>query len=291
MAAVPPSTHVPPVLRLVRIGNVLVSFVGTVVGGLAADGRGLAVGLGVLLALLLAALSTACVTGGGNVLNDLIDRESDKVNHPSRPLVTGEVSVRGARWTGAALFVVAVLAVAPQIPTRPFLGVILFAALLALFAYELRFKAIGFAGNLLVAFLTGAVFLYGGASVGDVSIVGPFALMAFFATLSREVIKDMEDAEGDVDRRTLPRTRGFSVATGTARVSAIVGIGLSPLPLLYLLGPGSTVGIIYLGSVLAADALFVVSIRWLPRELNREQTLSKVAMTVALLAFLVAAFR
>jgi hypothetical protein len=35
----------------------------------------------------------------------------------------------------------------------------------------------------------------------------------------------------------------------------------------------------------------VVSVVWLPKRLHREQTLSKGAMTVALLAFLAAAFR
>ena len=47
----------------------------------------------------------------------------------------------------------------------------------------------------------------------------------------------------------------------------------------------------YLALVVIADALFVASVVSLPRNLHREQTLSKVAMTVALLAFLAAAFR
>ncbi len=280
-----------PVLRIVRIGNVVVSFAGTIVGGLAAAGRGVDLGVAVYVPLLLAALSTACVTGGGNVLNDLIDRESDRVNHPDRPLVSGAMTPTGARWLAAVLFVVSVVAVVPQIPARPAIGVILLAALVALFGYELRFKAVGFGGNLLVAFLTGLVFLYGGASVGPILAIVPFALMAFFATLSREVIKDMEDAGGDVDRRTLPRTRGFPFATNVARASAITAIVLSPLPILYLVPPASIVGIIYLASVAAADVLFVVSVARLPDRLHYEQSVSKYAMTVALVAFLVTAFR
>jgi geranylgeranylglycerol-phosphate geranylgeranyltransferase len=280
-----------PVLRLLRIGNVLVSFAGTLVGGLAAFGRGVPADPAVLVPLALAALSTAAVTGGGNVLNDLTDRASDRINHPERPLVTGEVTIGAARAMMIGAFAVAVAAVAPQLLARPLVGAILAVALAALFAYELRFKASGFGGNLLVALLTGAVFLYGGASVGAPALVVPFALMAFFATLSREVIKDMEDAVGDVARRTLPRTRGMRPAAAVARAAAGVGIALSPLPFVYLFSVVSIVGIIYLASVVAADALFVMSVLELPRALHRAQTISKLAMTVALVAFLVAAFR
>jgi geranylgeranylglycerol-phosphate geranylgeranyltransferase len=280
-----------PVLRLLRIGNVLVSFIGTVVGGLAAFGHGIGVDGSVLVPLLLAAVSTASATGGGNILNDLRDRPSDGVNHPDRPLVTGAVSVRQAQVLGTALFVVSVAVVLPQLPSRLPMAVLLLAALGAIFGYEMRFKASGFGGNLLVAFLTGAVFLYGAASVGHVFIVVPFALMAFFATLSREVIKDMEDAAGDVDRRTLPRTKGMQVSSAVARGAVGVAIVLSPLPLLFLLPLGSIAGIMYLASVLAADGLFLISVRWLPHALHREQSMSKFAMTVALVAFLVTAFR
>ncbi|MGA7923920.1 MAG: UbiA family prenyltransferase, partial [Thermoplasmata archaeon] len=157
--------------------------------------------------------------------------------------------------------------------------------------YEFRFKTEGLAGNVLVAFLTGAVFLYGGAAVGDVLVIVPFALMAFLSTLSREVIKDMEDAKGDVDRRTLPRTHGMAAAGLLARISAGLAIALSPVPLVTFLSLFTVAGIIYLATVLAADALFVVSVVWLPERLHREQSVSKGAMTVALIAFLAAAFR
>ncbi|MCI4333413.1 MAG: geranylgeranylglycerol-phosphate geranylgeranyltransferase [Thermoplasmata archaeon] len=280
-----------PWLHLIRLGNTLTALAGTVVGGLAARGAGLPTSSAFWLVLLLAALSTACVTAGGNVVNDILDRESDRTNHPDRPLVTGTISVRAARTGAAALLVAGGLAIVPVALTAPLLVPIFLAAVAALLAYEFRFKSVGFGGNLLVASLTGAVFLYGGAAAGNVVVVVPFALMAFGATLSREVIKDMEDAGGDRDRRTLPQTRGFGFASGTARLAVALALVLSPVPVLTYLAPTSIAGIMYLASVVAADALFVVSVLWLPRQLHREQTLSKAAMTVALLAFLAVAFR
>lgn len=286
-----PSAGVHPIVRLLRPGNTLVSFAGTIVGGLAALGRGIPSDPEFLLALLLAATSTACVTAGGNVLNDLGDRESDRVNHPDRPLVTGAVRPAAARRLVVGLFAASALVIAPVALNHLLLPVLLAAALASLLAYELKFKAGGLTGNGLVAFLTAAVFLYGGAVTSDVAAIIPFAAMAFGATLSRELIKDMEDAAGDVDRSTLPRTRGMGVAALLARVAVGAAIVLSPWPFLSLVTLGSAAGIMYLALVLAADVLFVLSVSWLPERLHREQSISKGAMTVALLAFLAVAFR
>jgi geranylgeranylglycerol-phosphate geranylgeranyltransferase len=291
MVGSPPWADVHPALRLVRLNNVLVSFAGTIVGGLVARGAGVALPVSVYVALALAAASSAMVTGGGNVLNDVLDVEGDRLNHPDRPLVTGTISMATARLLAIGLLVASVVAIVPIVIATPWVGVIWAVAVGALLSYEFRFKATGIAGNLLVAFLTAAVFLYGGAAAGAPLLLVPFALMAFGATLSREVIKDMEDVAGDADRRTLPKVHGFGAATFVARGAVAVAIGLSPLPLLSFLSLPTAAGIIYLGLVLVADALFVYSVGRLPAALHRSQTVSKGAMTVALLAFLAAAFR
>ncbi len=280
-----------PYLRLIRAGNVGVSFVGTVVGGLAARGLGIDIGSGGALALLLAGASTACVTAGGNILNDLGDRESDRVNHPDRPLVTGAIGVGPARALLVGLGVVSALLILPLALATPLLVAILASAWFVILAYERRLKSIGLPGNAAVAYLTAAVFLYGGSAAGNVVVALPFAAMAFFATLSREVIKDMEDAEGDVDRRTLPRTAGLGPAGWVARGAAGAAIVLSVWPLLTFLPLRSVAGFLYVALVLAADGLFVASVRWLPARLHQEQSTSKLAMTVALLAFVATAFR
>ena len=280
-----------PLLRLIRVGNVVVSFAGTTVGGLAAAGRGLGLSTEGWAFLGLAALSSALVTAGGNVLNDYLDRESDRVNHPDRPLVTGAIAPARARQLATGLLVLSGIVLLPVGLARPWLWVILAGAVAALLGYELRFKSRGFVGNCLVAALTAALFLYGGAAVGAPAALAAFAGMAFGATLSREVIKDMEDAQGDTDRSTLPRTAGFSTATAVARVAVGAALLLSPVPLFTLLPVASAAGIMYLGLVVAADALFVVSVARLPSRLHRAQSVSKGAMTVALLAFLATAFR
>jgi geranylgeranylglycerol-phosphate geranylgeranyltransferase len=282
---------VPGALRLIRAGNVAVSFVGTVVGGLAARGSGISAPGGFWLDLVLAAISTSLVTGAGNVLNDILDREGDRTNHPDRPLVTGAMTVGRAKLLCAAMFVLGVAVVVPVVLQIPLLGVILAVAVGSLLAYEFRFKARGFVGNGVVALLTGLVFLYGAAVGNGVLLLAPFAAMAFLATLSREVIKDMEDVAGDVGRSTLPQTRGLPFSAATARIAAGVAIALSVVPALWFVPPTSVAGIMYVVLVVVADAIFGVSVAYLPGRLHYEQTMSKVAMTVALIAFLAVAFR
>jgi geranylgeranylglycerol-phosphate geranylgeranyltransferase len=287
----PPSAGVHPALRLVRVGNLGVSFVGTLVGGLVARGSGVSIPLGIWLAVLLAAVSTSLVTAGGNVLNDLLDRDGDRTNHPGRPLVTGEISLPTARVLAVALFIGGALVAVPVILLEPWVGVLLALAVAALLGYEFLLKSRGFVGNLTVGFLTGLVFLYGGAAAGNLVLLFPFAAMAFLATLSREVIKDMEDVAGDVGRTTLPKRFGMGAAGGLARAAVGAAVVLSAVPFVWFLRWDSVAGIIYLGLVLAADAVFVLSVTYLPARLHWEQTMSKVGMTVALFAFLAVAFR
>ena len=281
----------PAVVRLVRPGNVVVAFAGTVVGGLAGLGAGVALSSLQWSLLLLAAASTSCVTAGGNVLNDLLDRDSDRTNHPDRPLVSGAVSVTAATRLAQGLFVAGVVVAVPVLLRAPLDAVVLVGAIGALLAYEYRFKSEGAVGNVLVGLLTGLVFLYGAIALGHPQAALPLAGLAILATVSRELIKDLEDMAGDVGRRTVPRVAGAGTAVAVARAAAVAAVVLSPIPLVLTVAVGSITGIIYLIAVGAADVLFVVSVATLPERLHRAQQISKTAMTVALVAFLALGFR
>ena len=73
-------------INLSRPVNVLISFITIII---AAE---LAGGLNPIENVLLAALSAALITIGANVINDYFDIEIDKINKPSRPLASGNVS-------------------------------------------------------------------------------------------------------------------------------------------------------------------------------------------------------
>lgn len=57
-------------------------------------------------------LSTACLYAGGVVLNDVFDRELDRVERPERPIPSGRISTTAAATLGAALLAVGIAAAA-----------------------------------------------------------------------------------------------------------------------------------------------------------------------------------
>ena len=105
--------------------------------------------------------------------------------------------------------------------------VIALLGMLTLIAYENGMKAAGIAGNIAVGFMSGAVFLYAGMAVNN---PGPTLWMfglAFLATISREIVKDIQDLEGDQDRRTLPSRIGIPHSLNVAILILLIAIGLS----------------------------------------------------------------
>lgn len=88
-----------PVLRLMRPPNVFTAFADSLAGLLVVRAAGATVRDG-HLALVLA---SGCLYLAGIVLNDVFDRDIDAIERPSRPIPSGDVSLRFAVALGAAL--------------------------------------------------------------------------------------------------------------------------------------------------------------------------------------------
>jgi geranylgeranylglycerol-phosphate geranylgeranyltransferase len=269
---------------VVRPGNVLLSAAAVLVGGMVASG--VAVLWPPYPPLLLAAAVAGLVTAAGNALNDYYDAETDRVNHPDRPIPSGSLSRPGALRITAVLFAVGVL-LALLLSLEAFAVVLV--NLAALVAYEARFKARGGSGNLLIAYLVGSLFLFAAATTwrGDSQAFlrgGLLALLAFLATLGREVAKDIEDAAGDVDRRTLPHTLGVAGAGAVASAAFLLSVAWSAAP--FLLG---VLPLLYLLLVLPADAVFLYCALFAATVGRRAGKVSKYGMVIALVAFLAGA--
>src|SRR5437764_2577771 len=147
-------------LRLARPINCVMSALGVGIGGVVAARSGAWGAFAGPLAL--AGAAAASFTAGGNALNDLYDRETDRVNHPNRPLPSGAVTLREAQaFTATAFFIAGVLAAVVNV--FAFTVVILNIALMVL--YEASPKAQGASGNLVIAYLVGSSFLFAGVSV------------------------------------------------------------------------------------------------------------------------------
>jgi geranylgeranylglycerol-phosphate geranylgeranyltransferase len=272
-------------LRLARPLNCVMSAVGVAIAGIVAvrsDGLG-----GVAFPLLLACISAGIFTAAGNALNDLYDRETDKVNHPERPLAAGTLTVPQVKGFAAAAFGLAAVLSAF---VNPYALGVLIVNILLMVAYEADLKARGAPGNFVIAYLVASLFLFGGVSVFQSSTTplvraGVLASLAFFATVGREITKDIEDMAGDIDRRTLPHRIGARRAGTAAAIALVIGVALSLVPLV--------LGVLSIGyAVLAipADGMFIYAALHSAANPSRSQRVTKYAMIVALAAFLAGAF-
>jgi geranylgeranylglycerol-phosphate geranylgeranyltransferase len=127
--------------------------------------------------ILLAALAAALTAASGNIINDIYDHESDKINHPERPLANGTITIQNA-WI--EYFILTLLAVAASsFINQTALAIVILTSFL-LYLYSARLKKIPLLGNITIAYLTGLAFIFGGISVNNVHAAFIPAIFAFF---------------------------------------------------------------------------------------------------------------
>ncbi len=206
-------------------------------------------------------LIVGLIFAGGNVLNDFVDVDSDRVGHPKRPLPTGSIARKSALLVGIALlasglltdiFCIKYFGVMPVL-----LGVL--AAVLLLF-YDFIGGKIPLLGNFIVSLLAGLLFIFAGSVQG---LTHGHIFAAGFATfihLGREIVKDIADREADesVGIRTLSSVIGDRKAAQLASLSMFIVIPLTIIP--YFMGVFSEW---YLGAVILFADLPILLIAWL----------------------------
>jgi geranylgeranylglycerol-phosphate geranylgeranyltransferase len=266
-----------PWIKFIRPLNGLMGIFGTFISGLIALGFNL---VHHLVVISIAAFCVFMVTSGGNILNDVVDVESDRKNHPRRPLVTGKISASSARIAFYAFFLIPVVVAAFYL--NLYAALIVFLAEVLLISYELKTKNLGLSGNITISVLVGFIFVFGGISLDSAGRMLFLFLLAFLANLSREIIKDIQDMGGDVGRRTLPMAIGQrnSAVSVMGIIIALVIISFIP----YFIGLFS---LYYLIVVAVTDIVFILSSYATFRNPERGQQISKIGMILGLISFAV----
>jgi geranylgeranylglycerol-phosphate geranylgeranyltransferase len=228
-----------------------------------------------------AVLATLLAVAAGNAINDYFDRDVDAINDPGRPIPRGAVSPRGALVFSIVAFLGAI-GVAFFLPALA-IGIAAI-NLVALIAYTEVFKGTPGAGNALVAYLGGSTFLFGGAAIGNVAPVIVLFVLAGLSTFTREVIKDVEDLEGDTAEglTTLPVRIGEAQALRLATAVLVVAVLASPVPYLR-----DIFGLAYLVVVVPADGIMLYAAYVGFRDPGRGASLLKYGMFLAAAAFVV----
>ncbi|MGB9936739.1 MAG: UbiA family prenyltransferase [Methanobacterium sp.] len=233
----------------------------------------------------LACIVVLMVIGGGNAINDYFDHKIDAINKPSRPIPSGRISLNAAKIYSVALFVIGTI-IAFIIEFLPGLIALFTSIVLILYAYNL--KKMPLIGNMAVSFFIGLTFIFGAVVVGEpsLSILG---FSPFFITMMREIVKDMEDMEGDKKEgaKTLPILYGLRSSAVVATLFMIFAVVTSPIP--YFIG---ILTVFYLPLLFVGDIIFIAGAISVLKNQSTENTQKvskwvKIGMLVVLLSYAV----
>ena len=222
------SSNVSSWFTLFRFGNSLTGFIGVIFGSLLALGE---IPEGIFASItLLHGFSVWAFMCSWNALNDILDIEIDKLNQPNRPLPSGKISLQSAKVVTSVLMCFSLFSLvyagfisstiqdgfenwSPSILIW-IIAIFLLSNYESSSNYSLKLKDRGLPGNIAISLSVGMVILFGAAGVFDLThprVISIF-FIAFSYNLSREIVKDIEDMDGDKGRNTLAMRIGVEKA-------------------------------------------------------------------------------
>ena len=218
-------------------------------------------------------IATISIAAGGNIINDIYDADIDRINKPKKVIVGKAISERNASTFYVILTTLGVgvgfyLAntIGKPIYATLFIGI---AALLYLYATYL--KTILLAGTILVSVLVAMSIIIVGL-FDLVPVTNPsnqesqwevfkisleYALFAFILNFIRELVKDLQDINGDKNggKSTLPIAIGRSRATTLVFVLGVI-TSLSVIAYMYVFLYAYTSAVLYFLFLVVAPLLF-----------------------------------
>jgi 4-hydroxybenzoate polyprenyltransferase len=181
---------------------------------------------------------TVVIAASGYIINDYYDARIDRINRPDRWIAGNTLSLPIV-WNAYIFLIVAGAVMAILLAYRLALWPYLFIYPLAVFGlwvYSYRLKCTPVAGNIWVALFCAGVVVAVAAPdwlLGNRVVIHRelwyYAAFAFLATWYREVVKDLEDVEGDqrdacqtyVVRYGLPSGRIMAIVLGVLLLAAM----------------------------------------------------------------------
>jgi 4-hydroxybenzoate polyprenyltransferase len=223
-------------------------------------------------------LSTVLITAGGYVINDYFDIKTDLINK-GKVIVGTKIPRRQAIMWHSVLNIAGV-ALGFFLSYKAgylWLGSLFLVVSGLLYFYSASYKRQFLIGNIIVALLTAMVpmlvafyewpALYKYYAVNAIQIpninfilywVGGFALFAFLTNLIREIIKDIEDFEGDVayGRNTIPVVIGVLSAKIVSVCLIIITIILLGLTWHFFIN--DIITLIYISALVVLPLLYII---------------------------------
>lgn len=161
-----------------------------------------------------------------NITNDISDIEVDRVNHPNKPLITGEATPLDAFMLSVVCLILSLYFSAKHSYWALMIGSL---AMFIGILYNLELKSVPLLGNLSVSFVVFLAFLYG-ANPENILRVIPAAFLGAYLQLLREIVKSLEDKKGDeIQRKTIAHVLAES------KIQHLIFVGIMVLTVLDIL--------------------------------------------------------
>jgi geranylgeranylglycerol-phosphate geranylgeranyltransferase len=268
-------------IQLSRPVNVFITLVSIPVACWIAGGT-----VSMWLFILLAGTTGGLVAAGANAINDVFDVDIDRINRPERPLPRGALTQQNARrmW-----LIVSLAAIGINLFFNSSALFIVVLVIVLLYTYSARLKRTVLIGNILIGSMTGMAFIYGGAVVGRVELAVIPAIFAFLVNLAREVLKDIEDMEGDRAENavTLPIKYGVRTALVLATATLLLLISVTVGVAIHALYHPAFLYIVMIADCLMCASIMVMWFDHSPGAMRKASTLLKVSMVFGLLSIIV----
>lgn len=267
-----------PYIELLRPYNGILAVLGVIIG--AVVGASISI---TITALILAIIVSFLINGAGNVINDYFDYNIDKINRPKRPIPSGRVKRKNVLAYFIALIIVSL--VLSYFVSINFLYIAVINSIVSLI-YSWKLKGAPLIGNIAVSWLAASTFLAGALITHDLYSLGTpvmiLASLAFLATLSREIFKDIEDVKGDktANIKTLPLVAGEAASRILASIVLTVGIISLLLPAYWNL-----FSVFYYVGMVPAVLICLAALRYM-KNANKAQKMIKVSMYFVFLGFI-----
>jgi 4-hydroxybenzoate polyprenyltransferase len=224
----------------------------------------------------LIAFATVCVAAGGNLINDVIDFEIDRIAKPHRWVSQSESNRKlGAitAWVLMGLGAVSGFLAAHLAGLSLIFGAIPLACAILLLVYSKWLQHLPWFGNIIVSALTGLVVIMPvlfelDSTKNSWSIMSIFAGLAFLSSMIREIAKDAEDRSGD----RLAATKSIGGTWDTSAIKKVLfGFTLLLFPISIKLMPGTHIPGKIWGIILMCGYTVLLFSIW---KLNGESTAS-----------------
>jgi geranylgeranylglycerol-phosphate geranylgeranyltransferase len=273
--------------------------VGVGLGALVVNGIEISINQGVIITSY--GISVMCFMFSWNAYNDITDIETDRSNRPGRPLPSGSLTLNEATnaMNVSLIFSILFLLIGALELSDSMIDedVIVSAgiwilAILLLISYEgvrgnRGLKHRGLIGNIAIAAAIGMDVLFGASAVSgtaDPKVIS-LAIMAFLFSLAREIIKDIEDMEGDIDRNTLPKSVGVDNARSIAWIFTMAAFVSLFLPFILEIFPTEHAILVFPGGLL----LMLVKSKLFLGEDSAAQRLIKRSLQISMMGVIASA--